>query len=76
MAKNTKKAKKLTNFFIGLVSILVSLAVGAGMIRADKVLNIGLWIPGIPDIVTVIAGWVVVVGAVLSVISLMFSTEN
>ncbi|MBC8435175.1 hypothetical protein H8D91_01595 [archaeon] len=73
MAKKTKITKKLAHFFVGLVSILVSLAVGAGMIRADKILNVGLWIPGIPDIITVIAGWVVIVGAVLSVISLMFS---
>lgn len=67
MAKKTKITKKLAHFFVGLVSILVSLAVGAGMIQ--KVLTV----PGIPNIVTQVAGWVVVVGAVLSVISLMFS---
>ena len=70
MAKKEKRTRKLANFFIGLVSILVSMAVGSGMIQ--KVLKI----PGIPTIITVVAGWVVVVGAVLSVISLMFSNEN
>ena len=70
MAKNKKLSRKVANFFIGLVSILVSLAVGSGMIQ--KVLTV----PGIPTIVTVVAGWVVVIGAVLSVISIMFSNEN
>jgi purine-cytosine permease-like protein len=50
-----------------IVGILVSLAVGSGMI--DEVLTI----PGIPAIITVIAGWVVVVGAIISVILAIFS---
>ena len=70
MAKVKTVRKKLANFFIGLVSVLVSMAVGSGMIQ--KVLTI----PGIPVIITQVAGWIVVVGAVLSVISLMFSNEN
>ena len=70
MVKNKKISRKIANFFIGLVSVLVSLAVGSGMIQ--KVLTI----PGIPAIVTQVAGWIVVIGAILSVVSLMFSNEN
>ncbi len=70
MAKKQKRTKQIANFFIGLVSVLVSMAVGSGMIQ--KVLTI----PGIPAIITQVAGWIVVVGAILSVISLMFSNEN
>jgi hypothetical protein len=70
MAKKQKRTKQIANFFIGLVSVLVSMAVGSGMIQ--KVLII----PGIPAIITQVAGWIVVVGAILSVISLMFSNEN
>ena len=50
-----------------IVGILVSLAVGSGMIEGK------LPIPGIPAIITVIAGWVVVVGAIISVILAIFS---
>ena len=49
-----------------IVGILVSLAVGAGMI--DQTLTI----PGIPAIITIIAGWIVVVGAIISVIMAIF----
>jgi len=45
-----------------IVGILVSLAVGSGMI------NQVLTIPGIPTIITVIAGWIVVIGAIISLI--------
>lgn len=45
-----------------IVGVLVSLAVGSGMINST------LTIPGIPGIITVIAGWIVVVGAIISVI--------
>jgi hypothetical protein len=49
-----------------VVGVLVSLAVGSGMI------NRVLIIPGIPSIVTVIAGWIVVVGAIISVVMAVF----
>ena len=49
------------------VGIIVSLAVGSGMI--DSTLNI----PGIPTIITVVAGWIVVVGAIVSVILAIFN---
>jgi len=57
----------LTGIVMWIVGILVSLAVGSGMI--DRTLSI----PGIPPIITVIAGWVVVVGAIISVILAIFN---
>ena len=50
-----------------IVGILVSLAVGSGMI--NEVLSI----PGIPAVIVVVAGWIVVVGAILSVILAIFA---
>lgn len=50
-----------------IVGVLVSLAVGSGMITGV------LAIPGIPDVITVVAGWVVVVGAIVSVIMAIFN---
>jgi len=50
-----------------IVGILVSLAVGSGMI--DGVLVI----PGIPAVITVIAGWIVVVGAIISLVLAIFN---
>ena len=49
-----------------IVGILVSLAVGSGMIKGI------LGIPGIPAVVVVIGGWIVVVGAVISLIMAIF----
>jgi len=45
-----------------VVGVLVSLAVGFGMI--DKILTVR-WIP---EIITVIAGWIVVIGIIIGVI--------
>lgn len=50
-----------------IVGILVSLAVGSGMINGI------LSIPMIPSIITVIAGWIVVIGAILSLILAIFN---
>ena len=50
-----------------IVGVLVALAVGSGMI--DRTLSI----PGIPEIITVVACWVVVIGAILSVILAIFN---
>jgi len=61
MGKNT-----LVSLVAWIVGVLVSLAVGSGMIQG--VLNV----PGIPSIITVVAGWVVVVGAVISIILAIF----
>ncbi len=49
-----------------IVGVIVSLAVGSGMI------NKTLEIPLIPSIITIASGWVVVVGAILSVILAIF----
>jgi len=50
-----------------IVGVIVALAVGSGMI--DKTLSI----PGIPAVITIIAGWVVVVGGIISLILAIFS---
>ena len=60
MAK--KNSSKLLNFVAWLTGVLVSLAVGFGMI--DKV----LYVRWIPTVITVIAGWVVVITTLLGVI--------
>lgn len=62
------KKNSLVNGVLWLVGILVSLAVGFGM--TSKVLAI----PYIPEIMTIIAGWIIIVGtlvgAVLAIINL------
>ena len=62
-----KKMKGLIGSVMGIVAILVSLAVGFGM--AGK----ALVIPIIPEVITVAAGWIVVVvtiiGAIMAIIS-------
>lgn len=57
----------LVGILTWIVGVIVALAVGSGMI--DNTLSI----PAIPLVITVIAGWVVVVGAVLSVILAIFN---
>jgi len=61
MAKG-KPVSNLVALSAWLTGILVSLAVGFGMV--DKILTVR-WIP---EVVTVIAGWVVVILTVVSVI--------
>jgi len=61
------KDNNLIGILIWVVGIIVSLAVGSGMI--DGTLNI----PMIPEIITIVSGWVVVVGAVISVILAIFN---
>ena len=63
MAKGTS----VMGIIAWVVGVLVSLAVGSGMIQEVLV------IPGIPAIITVIAGWIVVIGAIVSVIMAIFS---
>ena len=57
----------IIGILIWLVGILVSLAVGSGMI--DGTLNV----PGIPEIIIIVSGWIVVVGAIISVILAVFN---
>ena len=56
----------LVGIIAWIVGVLVSLAVGSGMIQRT------LTIPGIPTVITIIAGWIVVVGAIISVILAIF----
>jgi hypothetical protein len=64
---NMAKEASLTGVLAWIVGVLVSLAVGSGMIDGT------LMVPGIPSIITMIAGWIVVVGAILGVILAIFS---
>lgn len=57
----------LIGILIWIVGIIVALAVGSGMIEGI------LSIPMIPLIITIISGWVVVIGAVISVILAIFN---
>ena len=52
----------LTDVFIWIVGILVSLAVGSGMIKET------LTVPGIPSTITVIAGWIVIITTIIGVV--------
>lgn len=58
--------KNLIAVLTWIVGVIVALAVGSGMI--DSILTV----PGIPGIITIVAGWVVVVGAIISVILAIF----
>ena len=49
-----------------IVGVIVSLAVGSGMIDGTLV------VPVIPEVLTVISGWVVVVGAIISIVLAIF----
>lgn len=68
MARTQEKSRfNFSAFLAWIVGILVSLAVGSGMI--GKILTI----PFIPAIITVIAGWIVVIGAIISVVAAIFN---
>ncbi|VVB80551.1 Uncharacterised protein [uncultured archaeon] len=56
-----------SNFVAWATSVLVSLAVGSGMI------NKTLSIPFVPSIITIVAGWIVVVGTIVSIILAVFN---
>jgi len=57
-----KPIANLVNLGAWLTGVLVSLAVGFGMI------NEVLTVPSIPEIVTVIAGWIVVILTIASIV--------
>lgn len=75
--KILKEVKMKENNLVGIltwiIGILVALAVGAGMIGPNATLTI----PGISaignGIIVTIAGWVVVIGAILSLILTIFN---
>ena len=56
----------LSAFIAWIVGLLVSLSVGSGMVQ--KILTI----PYIPAIVTQVAGWAVVIGALVSIVAAIF----
>lgn len=57
-----KKNPKILNFVVWLTGVIVSLAVGFGMIDGVLVVR---WIP---EIITIIAGWVVIATTIIGVI--------
>jgi len=57
-----KKVKNLLGFVAWLTGVLVSLAVGFAMTGRT------LTVPWLPEIVTVVAGWIVVITTLLSAI--------
>ena len=61
------KESNLIGILTWIVGIISALAVGSGMIDGT------LTIPAIPAIITVVAGWVVVIGAILSLILAIFN---
>lgn len=61
------KENSLIGIVTWIVGVLVALAVGFGMIDGT------LSIPAIPAIIAAIAGWIVVVGAIVSVILAILS---
>ncbi len=61
------KENNLVGILTWIVGIIVALAVGSGMINGT------LSVPAIPAIITTIAGWVVVVGAIISLILAIFN---
>jgi hypothetical protein len=66
--KGAKLMAAIAKILAGLVGVLVSLSVGAGM--ANKVLTLeSLYIP---VILTVIAGWIIIVGTILSLVMVLF----
>jgi hypothetical protein len=62
-----KQSFNFSAFIAWVVGILVSLAVGSGMIQGI------LDVPYIPEIITAIAGWIVVIGAIVSIIAALFN---
>ena len=61
------KEGNLIEILVWIVGVISALAVGSGMIDGTLV------IPAIPTVITIIAGWVVVIGAILSLILAIFS---
>ena len=65
-----KRNPKLLNFVAWLTGVLVSLAVGFGMIGGT--LTLPTWLGG--DVVAMIAGWIVVITTALSAILTLIKT--
>ncbi len=63
----TQPTYSFTAIIAGIVGALVSLSVGAGM--ANSILTLE---PIIPAIITAVAGWIVIVGTILSIVMALF----
>ena len=61
------KEDVIIGIFIWVVGVIVSLVVGFGIL--DKTLTI----PGVPEIINLFAGWIVIVGAITSAILVVFT---
>ena len=64
-----KKNSKVLNFVAWFTGVIVSLAVGFGLING--VLNLPVWLGGgnvVGDLVVLVVGWIVVITTLLSVI--------
>jgi len=57
----------LTGILIWIVGVIISLTVGSAMI------NQTLLVPMIPVIVTIVSGWIVIIGSITSVILMIFN---
>lgn len=66
MAKKQEGKFNFSAFIAWIVGVLVSLAVGSAMIQGV------LAIPLIPQLIIAIAGWIVVIGAIVSIIAALF----
>ncbi|MEM4181834.1 MAG: hypothetical protein QXX68_01630 [Candidatus Pacearchaeota archaeon] len=66
--KNSFRLDKVVSFLSWIVSILVSLSVGAGM--ATGILN--LKVIFIPLVVTIVTGWIVIIFTILSIVFRFF----
>ena len=62
-----KNINIVIEIFIGIVVMIIALVVGSGMIEKT------LTIPRIPEVITFIAGWVVVVGSITGTILTVFA---
>ncbi len=62
-----KKENKITAFIAWLVGVLVSLAVGFGMINGS--LTLPIWLGG--AIVSKIVGWIVVISDLIGAVSVL-----
>ncbi len=61
------KKNKLLDLLIWLVGLVVTLAVAFGLIGKS------LTIPFIPEIITVVAGWIVVVTSIIGIVTKIIS---
>ena len=60
------KEGSLVGILVWIVGVISALAVGSGMIDGTLI------IPAIPTIITIVAGWVVVIGAIISLVLTVF----